>query len=226
VRYGKGPVPVRQLKERRLARLRGIYAIVDESARREPLELVEALLRGGARVVQLRLKTLPVRDLLAVAQEAVAMCRKRDALLLVNDRADVARAAGADGVHLGQEDLPLAAARDVMGEDALVGLSAHSDAEIDAGLAGGADYLGFGPIFETHSKPGASLPPPHGVDGLARAIQRVRSVPLVAIGGITAETAPAIARAGAVCAAVIREIGHASDPAAATRALVEAFARG
>src|SRR5947208_1968435 len=82
---------------------------------RRPLELVEAFLRGGARVVQLRLKTIPVRELLSIAQEAVAMCRQRDALLLVNDRADVARAADADGVHVGQEDLPAAAAREVVG---------------------------------------------------------------------------------------------------------------
>jgi thiamine-phosphate pyrophosphorylase len=226
VRYGKGPVPVRQLKERRLARLRGIYAIVDESAARQPLELVEAFLRGGARVVQLRLKTLPVRDLLSVAQEAVAMCRQRDALLFVNDRADVARAAGADGVHVGQEDLAVAAAREVVGEDAIVGLSTHSDSEIDSGLAAGADYLGFGPIFATRSKPGAPLPAPHGLDGLERAVRRAASVPVVAIGGITASSGAGVARAGAACAAAIAELCHSADPVAATRALVEAFARG
>jgi thiamine-phosphate pyrophosphorylase len=226
VRYGKGLVPVRQLKERRLARLRGIYAIVDQSAARKPMELVDAFLRGGARVVQLRLKALPVREVLSIAREAVAMCRQRDALLLVNDRADVARAADADGVHVGQEDLPVAAAREVVGQDALVGLSTHSDAEIDAGLAASADYLGFGPVFETHSKPGAPLPPPHGLAGLERAVRRASPVPVVAIGGITAACAPGIARAGVACAAAIGELCHASDPAAATRALAEAFARG
>ncbi|MFL5310031.1 MAG: thiamine phosphate synthase, partial [Myxococcales bacterium] len=158
-------MPVRQLKERRLARLRGLYAIVDGSAARPPLDLVRAFLRGGAAVVQLRLKAMPARDLFELAREAVAVCRQRDALLLVNDRPDVARAAGADGVHLGQDDLPAAAAREVLGADALVGVSSHSDAEIDAAISAGADYLGFGPVFETGSKPGAPLPPPHGLAG-------------------------------------------------------------
>ncbi|HWE25749.1 MAG TPA: thiamine phosphate synthase [Myxococcales bacterium] len=219
-------MPVRQLKERRLARLRGVYAIVDESSARRPLDLVDALLRGGVRVVQLRCKNLPVRDLLAIAHEAVARCRQRDALLIVNDRADVARAVGADGVHVGQEDLPVGAAREVVGEDALVGVSTHSDAEIDAGIAAGADYLGFGPIFQTRSKPGAPLPPPHGLDGLERAVRRAGVLPLVAIGGITAQSASGVARTGAACAAVIAELCHARDPEAAARALLEAFARG
>ena len=226
MRYGKGLVPVRQLKERRLARLRGIYAIVDESAARRPLDLVGAFLRGGVHIVQLRLKTLPVRDLLSIAQDAAAMCRQRDALLLVNDRADVARAAGADGVHVGQEDFPVAAARQVVGDDAIVGVSTHSDPEIDSGVAAGADYLGFGPVFETRSKPGAPLPPPHGLAGPERAVRRARPVPIVAIGGITQASAPAIARAGAACAAAIGELCHATDPEAAARALQEAFARG
>jgi thiamine-phosphate pyrophosphorylase len=226
VRYGKGLVPVRQLKERRLARLRGIYAIVDGSATRRPLELVDAFLRGGASIVQLRLKALPVPDLLSLAQEAVAICRERDALLLVNDRPDVARGAGADGVHLGQDDLPIGAARAVVGEDAIIGLSTHSDAEIDAGLAAGVDYLGFGPVFETRSKPGAPLPPPHGVAGLSRAVRRAGAVPLVAIGGITAASASEVAGAGAASAAAIGELCHARDPETAVRAMVEAFARG
>ena len=226
MRYGKGAVPVRQLKERRLARLRGLYAIVDGSAARPPLELLQAFLRGGAAVVQLRLKALPARDLLELAREAVAICRQRDALLLVNDRPDLARAAAADGVHLGQQDLPAGAAREVLGPDALIGVSTHSDAEIDAAIAAGADYLGFGPVFETASKPGAPLPAPHGVAGLERAVRRAASVPVVAIGGLTARTAGEVARAGAACAAAIGEICHAADPERAARSLAEAFARG
>jgi thiamine-phosphate diphosphorylase len=226
VRYGKGPVPVRQLKERRLARLRGLYAIVDGSAARPPLELVQAFLRGGAGVVQLRLKALSARELVEVAREAAAICSRRDALLLVNDRSDVARAAGADGAHLGQDDLPLAAAREVLGPDAVIGVSTHSDAEIDAALAEGADYVGFGPVFETRSKPGAPLPPPHGLSGLERAVRRAAPVPVVAIGGLTAGSAAGVARAGAACAAAIGELCHAADPEWAARALAEAFARG
>ena len=226
MRYGKGAVPVRQLKERRLARLRGLYAIVDGSAARPPLELLQAFLRGGAAVVQLRLKGLPARDLFDLAREAVAICRQRDALLLVNDRPDVARAAAADGVHLGQEDLPAGAAREVLGPDALIGVSTHSDAEIDSAVAAGADYLGFGPVFETVSKPGAPLPSPHGLAGLERAVRRAAPVPVVAIGGLTARTAGGVARAGAACAAAIGEICGAADPEQAARSLAEAFARG
>jgi thiamine-phosphate pyrophosphorylase len=226
VRYGKGLVPVRQLKERRLARLRGVYGIVDDAAARPPLEVVEAFLRGGAAVVQLRLKSASARELLTVAREAVAMCRQRGRLLLVNDRPDVARAADADGVHVGQEDFPVDAARAIIGEDALVGVSTHSDAEIDAALAAGADYLGYGPIFETRSKPGAALPPPHGLSGLEHAVRRARPVPVVAIGGITRESAAGVARAGAACAAAIHELCHAADPEMATRELAEGFARG
>jgi len=225
VRYGKGAVP-RQLKERRLARLRGLYAIVDGSAARPPLDLVQAFLRGGAAVVQLRLKQLPARDLLEVAREAAAICRQRGALLLVNDRPDVARAAEADGAHLGQGDLPAGAAREVLGEDALIGVSTHSDAEIDQALASGADYLGFGPVFETRSKPGAPLPPPHGLAGLERAVRRAAPIPVVAIGGLTAASAAAVARAGAACAAAIGELCQAADPESAARAVAEAFARG
>lgn len=226
MRYGKGAVPLRQLKERRLAHLRGLYAIVDGSAARPPLLLVQAFLRGGAGVVQLRLKALPARDLLEVAREAAAICRQRGALLLVNDRPDVARAAGADGAHLGQDDLPVEAAREVLGEDALIGVSTHSDAEIDRALASGADYLGFGPVFETRSKPGAPLPPPHGLSGLERAVRRAAPTPVVAIGGLTAGSAAAVARAGAACAAAMGELCQAADPESAARAVAEAFARG
>jgi thiamine-phosphate pyrophosphorylase len=216
----------RPLKERRLARLRGLYAIVDGSASRPPLDLVQAFLRGGAAVIQLRLKAVPAREVWRTAGEAAAICHQRGALLLVNDRPDVARAAGADGVHLGQDDLPPEAARQVVGEDALIGVSTHSDAEIDAALAAGADYLGFGPIFETRSKEGSALPAPHGLAGLRRAVKRATPVPIVAIGGLTAGTAMSVAQAGAACAAAIGEICRAPDPEAAARAVVEAFGRG
>ena len=226
MRYGKGPVPVGQLKERRLARLRGLYAIVSDAAARPPIELVRAFVRGGAAVVQLRLKAVAARSLLEIAREAAAVCRQRGALLLVNDRPDVAHAAGADGVHLGQEDLPAAAARALLGPDALIGVSTHSDSEIDAALESGADYLGFGPIFHTRSKPGAPLPPPHGLAGLERAVRRAAPVPIVAIGGLTAQSARAVARTGAACAAAIAELCHAADPESSARAFAEAFVDG
>ena len=199
----------------------GLYAIVDGSAARPPLELVAAFVRGGAAVVQLRLKAVGAGELLKVAREARKLCDGR-ALLIVNDRPDVARLAEADGVHLGQADLPWQAARAILGPQALVGVSTHSDAEIDA--AQGADYIGFGPIFATASKPGSPLPPPHGLDGLRRAVVRSKA-PIVAIGGITAGSADKVAQAGARCAAAIAQLCNAPDPEAAARAMAEAFKR-
>ena len=199
----------------------GVYAIVDSSATRSPLDLVGAFVRGGAAVVQLRLKQAGAGELLRVAREARKLCSGRT-LLLVNDRPDVARLAEADGVHLGRDDLPLQAARAILGPQALIGVSTHSDAEIDA--AQGADYIGFGPIFTTPSKPGATLPAPQGLEGLRRAVQRSR-VPVVAIGGIGVDSAHEIAAAGARCAASIAYLCNAPDPEAATRAMAEAFAR-
>jgi len=197
----------------------GVYAIVDGSATRPPLDLVGAFVRGGAAVVQLRLKEAGAGELLRVAREARKLCAGR-ALLLVNDRPDIARLAETDGVHLGQEDLPWLAARAILGPGALIGVSTHSDAEIDA--AQGADYIGFGPIFATASKPG--LPLPHGIEGLWRAVRRSR-IPLVAIGGITLERAPEVAGAGARCVAAIAQLCGAPDPESATREMAKAFAR-
>jgi len=198
-----------------------VYAIVDGSATRPPLDLVGAFVRGGAAVVQLRLKEAGAGELLRVAREARKLCAGR-ALLLINDRPDVARLAEADGVHLGQEDLPWPAARAILGPGALIGVSTHSDAEIDA--AQGADYIGFGPLFATASKPGRPLPPPHGIEGLRRAVRRSR-IPLVAIGGITMDRAPEVAGAGARCVAAIAKLCLAPDPELATREMAKAFAR-
>jgi thiamine-phosphate pyrophosphorylase len=169
--------------------------------------------------VQLRLKDAGAGELLRIAREARRICAGR-ALFLVNDRPDVAKLAKADGVHLGQDDLPLAEARALLGPQAVIGISTHSEAEILAAQA--ADYIGFGPIFDTRSKPGAILPPPHGIAGLRRAVGLSRR-PVVAIGGITAATAPEVSAAGARCAAAIAELCGAADPEAAVRSMAKAF---
>jgi thiamine-phosphate pyrophosphorylase len=210
----------------RLSRLQGLYAIVDESSARPPLALVAAFLEGGAAVVQLRLKNVPAGDLYRLAVEAGELCRARGALLLVNDRPDVARAAGADGVHLGQEDLPPPAAREILGSDALIGVSTHSDAEIDAAVRAGADYIGFGPIFATRSKGDSPLPPPHGIAGLRRAVARAGSLPVVAIGGIDVAHAAEVRQAGAACVAAIADLCAAPDPAARAREMSRALGGG
>ena len=198
---------------------RGLYAIADGSAGTSPLALVAAFLEGGAAVVQLRLKHAGAGDFLRIARRAKAMCAGR-AVFLVNDRPDVAKLSGADGVHLGQDDLPVAEARAILGPGKLVGLSTHSAAEIDA--AAGADYLGFGPVFATTTKE-AALPKPLGLEGLRAAVLRAGQLPVVAIGGITVERAREVALAGARCAAVIGALSHASDPVSAARAFSEAL---
>ena len=199
----------------------GVYAIADGSAGRPVLDLVRAFVRGGAAVIQLRVKASGLGPrasghLLRVARAARDLCPRGRPLFFINDRPDIARLAEADGLHLGQDDLPLAEARKTVGPDMIIGISTHSDSEIDAGQA--ADYIGFGPIFATSSKPGASLPPPHGIDGLRKAVQRSK-VPVVAIGGITAKTARDVYAAGAQCVASIADLCKAADPEAAVRAL-------
>ena len=199
----------------------GVYAIADGSAGRPVLDLVSAFVRGGAAIVQLRLKDAGAGEFLLLAREARRLCAGKT-LFFINDRPDIARLAEADGLHLGQDDLPLAEARKIVGPDMIIGISTHSDSEIDAGQA--ADYIGFGPIFATSSKPGATLPPPHGIDGLRKAVQRSK-VPVVAIGGITSKTARDVYVAGAHCVASIADICKAADPEAAVRALVDWAAR-
>jgi thiamine-phosphate pyrophosphorylase len=229
----------------------GVYAIADGAAGRPILDLVAAFVRGGAAVVQLRVKPPAASqqpaasgqqpagsgqrpaasgqqpagsgDFVVLAREARKICAPGKALLFINDRPDIARLAEADGVHLGQEDLPPYEARKIVGPKMIIGVSTHSDDEIDA--AQGADYIGFGPIFATQSKPGSPLPPPHGIDGLRRAVQRSK-IPVVAIGGITESAADAVAQAGARCAASIAELCSAADPEHAVRSMAAALAGG
>jgi thiamine-phosphate pyrophosphorylase len=199
---------------RRLA-LPALYAIVDPlDTGRSPTDLAAALLAGGARVLQLRLKTASSREVLEVARALRVPTRRAGALLLVNDRPDVARAAEADGVHLGQDDLPVPAARAVLAAGAIVGLSTHDVPQAQDGAAAGADYLGVGPVFATSTKPHASGA--RGLD-LVAAVRAATTLPLVAIGGITPETAPAVRAAGADAVAMIGALVRAPNVAAAVR---------
>jgi thiamine-phosphate pyrophosphorylase len=217
-----------------LSRLHGLYAIADDGFAERPealLRLVDAFLRGGARVIQLRCKKLGSRELLALARAAVALCKPSEALLFLNDRPDLAALAGADGVHLGQEDLPLAEARKIVGPDVLLGLSTHSEAELDRAISQGANCVGFGPAFATQTKtataPGsAPLPPPHGIVGVQTIVARAGQVPVIAIGGIDEARAEELAAAGVTCIAAISELCRAPDPLAKTRAFVDAIDRG
>jgi len=200
--------------------LPALYAIVDPlDGERAPAALAALLLAGGARLLQLRMKSASSRDLLAAAERIRPLAHAAGALFLVNDRPDVARAVEADGVHLGQDDLPVAAARRVLGPGRMVGVSTHDVEQARAAVADGADYVAVGPIYATTSKDHPI--PPRGLE-LVRAVRAAVPCPIVAIGGITAETAPLVRAAGADAVAMIGALVRAPDPAAAVR---EALAR-
>jgi thiamine-phosphate pyrophosphorylase len=177
---------------------------------------VAAALRGGARVVQLRAKDTAASALLALAHEGVAAARAEGGLLIVNDRPDVALLAGAHGVHLGQEDLPPRDARRVLPAGALVGLSTHDDRQVEAAGGEPVDYVAIGPVFPTRTK--ADARPAVGLQGVRSARARTR-LPLVAIGGITADNARAVIEAGADGVAVLSAVLAGDDVLAAVRRL-------
>jgi thiamine-phosphate pyrophosphorylase len=200
----------------RRARLRGLYAIASHP------DEARAAVQGGAAAVQVRVKGAPSGEVLRIAREIVALARGR-ALVLVNDRADLALLSGADGVHVGDEDLPVAEARRLVGEDLLVGRTARTLDEARAAVAAGADHVGFGPVFGSRSK--ALAVAPRGLDAL-REVAGSLGAPVVAIGGIDAGTIAEVARAGAACAAVIEALFGAGDPELNARRLAAAFEAG
>jgi thiamine-phosphate pyrophosphorylase len=183
--------------------------------------VVAALARAGARIVQLRAKGVSDRVLFALAQEGVGAAREAGVLFVVNDRPDVALMLGADGVHLGQDDLPPAEARRLLGADAIVGWSTHSLEQLDHAAGEPVDYVAFGPVFPTATKPDAE--PVVGLAGLRAA--RARTVrPLVAIGGLTLQNARDAAAAGADGLAVISALMSAPELCAAARAWIGTLA--
>ena len=170
--------------------------------------LTDALCAGGVRLLQLRVKQQPTRDFVALATEVQHICRRYQCTLIINDRVDIALAVEADGVHLGQEDLPLAAARKIVGREKIIGVSTHTVQQALAAEQEGADYIGFGPLFGTTTK--ATGYTARGLEQLQEIRQQVR-IPIVAIGGITTERAPAALRAGADAVALISDIVLAPD---------------
>lgn len=192
------------------------YAIVDPYAGHEPVQLAKLLLGGGAEVLQLRLKQASGREFLAKARQIASLCRGCGALFIVNDRADVALLAGADGVHLGQEDLPLEAARKLLGSSRLVGISTHSIQQAVEAERDGADYIGFGPLFAGGARNTATG---QGLD-LLRQVRASVKLPIVAIGAITEERLPEVLAAGADAAAIISDVVTAPDVRAKVRSIV------
>jgi thiamine-phosphate pyrophosphorylase len=179
--------------------------------------LLREAIAGGVDIVQLREKHLPDDELVSVANAARALCERLGALLIVNDRPHLAREVGADGVHVGQEDMPVAEVRELLGPDMLIGLSTHAPREIDAVDADLVDYIGVGPVHATPTKPGRAAV---GLD-LVRYAAEHAPVPFFAIGGIDARNASAAIDAGARRLCVLRAIASAEDPKHAARELRE-----
>ena len=186
----------------------------DLAAGRALADVVAAAVAGGATMVQLREKSAPTRAFIDEAAALRLLLRERRIPLLVNDRVDVALAVGADGVHVGQDDMPVADARRLLGPTALIGLSITAEADMARSDAAAADYLGVGPIFAQTTKPDAAAP--LGLDGLAR-LRRLSAAPMMAIGGIALNNVAAVMRAGADGVAVVSAIMAAADVAEAAR---------
>ena len=202
----------------------GVIVVTDPGvpAGRTVVEVVRASLRGGAPSVQLRAKGAPAREAAQLARELLAETRAAGALLFVNDRVDIALAVGADGAHLGEEDLPLAAARRIAPPGFLLGMSADTVELARQAERDGADYLGVGPVYATASKADAGAPV--GTARIAEIAAAVR-VPIVGIGGIRPSNAAPVVLAGAAGVAVISAVMHAADPEAATHALLRSIGR-
>jgi thiamine-phosphate pyrophosphorylase len=164
-------------------------------------EQVARLCDGGARVVQLREKHLSPREFYREAEEALEVARARGARLIINDRADIALALGADGVHLGQDDMPAEAARSLLGDAAIIGFSTHNPEQAAAAVRLPVDYVAIGPVFATSSKENPD--PTVGLEGVRRAREAMGRTPLVAIGGIALDNAASVLEAGADSVAVI-----------------------
>jgi thiamine-phosphate pyrophosphorylase len=180
------------------------------------LEIAEAALRGGVTMLQWREKNAPLSEVLEIGRAVRALCRLHHVPFIVNDRVDVARLLEADGVHLGQEDLPLAAARTLLGEQAIIGISTGTFSEAQAAKAAGANYLGVGAVFATATKADAGAP--IGTSLITTIAQQL-ALPQVGIGGINEWNAPSVYAAGADGVAVVSAITGVADVYEATRRL-------
>jgi thiamine-phosphate pyrophosphorylase len=218
-----------------MTRFPPLYAILDEESSTRAgwsiPSLARACLAGGARLLQIRAKLAAGGALLAMCDEVLAETRRASAILIVNDRADVAAAAGADGIHLGQDDLPVSAVVRTFPSLDLIGVSTHSPEQVDQAAAGPAAYISVGPVFETRTK--ATADRSVGVELVGYAVGRVRQAsggpsaarPVVAIGGITLERAPEVIHAGATSVAVISDLLSTGDPEGRVRQYVARLGR-
>ena len=206
----------------RRERLAAARLYVVTGARQDLGEFLDVILAAGVDIVQLREKEAEAGEVLRWGETFREAAERHGALFIVNDRPDVAYALDADGVHLGQDDLPPRLARDILGEDAIIGLSTHSAEQWDAAPPE-ADYLCIGPVWETPTKPGR---PAAGLDSVRHAAASDERRPWFAIGGISEQNLPEVLDAGATRIVVVRAVTTASDPAASVRMLVDRLANG
>ena len=179
-------------------------------------ELSELAVKGGADTIQFRQKVGTTRELIEIAQQMQTICNRYNVPLIVNDRADIALAVKAKGAHFGQDDMPVAIGRKILSPENIIGASARTEERILKAISEGADYIGFGPIFQTSSK--ADAEDPKGLEHLRR-ISEIAGCPVIAIGGITLQTAASVIRAGAHGIAVISAVCATADPKTATQKL-------
>jgi thiamine-phosphate pyrophosphorylase len=198
-------------------RIGRLHVLTDARAGRHALHTATLAVQAGAPVIQLRVKGVTDRELYDLGVRLMAVCTQHNALCLVNDRVDIALAIGAHGTHLGADDLPVSAARRVAGPGHIIGGTAREPGRAAQLVAEGADYLGVGPAYATSTKDG--LPDPLGPAGIG-AVARAVSVPVIAIGGITADRVRELTAAGAYGVAVVSAVSDAPDPALATRRLL------
>jgi thiamine-phosphate pyrophosphorylase len=197
-----------------------VYLVTDRglSRGRSTLEILQFAVGGGVTCVQLREKNCPIRDFIEQANSIKAYLNAHDIPLIINDRLDVAQAVGADGVHLGQSDMPLNVAREILNDSMIIGISAESLGDAIEAEKGGADYIGVSPIYTTPTK--TDTAPPLGLEGL-REIRNAVRIPLVGIGGLTKDNAGEAIKHGADGVAVVSAIVSADDPELATRELLK-----
>lgn len=207
-----------------MGRLSGLYVITDEEIcpGRSHIEIAKAALAGGAKIIQIRDKYASDRKFFEDACIIREMTEEAGALFFVNDRVDIAAAVGADGINIGQTDMPINVARELLGQETIIGVSADCLEQAIKAHEDGADYIGFGPIFTTTTKLDAGL-----VSGLEtlRKVCREISLPIVAIGGIGLTNIGSVAANGAACAAVVSAVVCAPDMCSATSDLAKEFAQ-
>jgi thiamine-phosphate pyrophosphorylase len=187
------------------------------------MEITRLAIAGGADTIQYRQKSGSTRQMIEIARNMKRLCSEAGVMFIVNDRLDVAIAAEADGVHLGQDDFPIPMARELLGEGRIIGGSAATLDEARKCLSEGADYVGFGPVYPTSSKDDAG--PVSGIDILKQVVEIV-PLPIIAIGGVGAENTAIVIRAGAHGIAVISAVCCQDDPEESTRALYQALNKG